>query len=301
MKKKTPKRGYLLHAFGHKDLDYGKLAVCCALSIKTHLKENHITVVMDEGTNKWIKTSIHNDILKKSFDNIIISNERFRSGKRRHYDSPWVNFKAEFNNQNRILSYQYSPYEETILVDVDFLVMNDSFDQVWGNNEDMLMNCKAIDFNGNTFGSIDEQRLSPYGISMYWATVVYFKKTKYTKSFFDLVEYIRDEYNFFQFLYEFKKSFYRNDFSYSIAAHIMSGYNHAGIKPLPEDTLLSSYQQDAIAEVLQSNQIIFLANDVKKPWVDTIVNVEGMNVHIMNKRELLRVSDEYIDLCMEKL
>ena len=299
--KTIPKRGYLLHAFGHKDLDYGKLAVCCALSIKTHLKENHTTVVMDEGTKKWIYSTIDNDIIKKSFDNIIIANERFRSGKRRHSDSPWVHFKSEFNNQNRVLSYQYSPYEETILIDVDFIVMNNSFDEVWGTNEDILMNHKAIDFHGKTFGSIDEQRLSQYGISMYWATVVYFKKTQFTKSFFDLVEYIRDEYNFFQFLYSFKKSFYRNDFSYSIAAHIMSGYKNNGIKSLPEDTLLSSYQQDAIVDVIKSNQIIFMANDIKQPWRDTLINIKEMNVHIMNKKELLRVSDKFIEMCLEEL
>lgn len=299
--KKTPKQGFLLHAFGHRDIDYGKLAVCCAISIKTHLKKNHITIVTDHGTKKWLETSIPHDVLKKSFDIIKVVDEKFRSGNRTHFDSPWVSFKAEFNNQNRVLSYKYSPYDETILLDVDYLVMNDDFDYIWENNEDILINHKAIDLYGNVFGSIEEQKISCYGIPMYWATVVYFKKNDFTKSFFDLVEYIREEYNFFQFLYSFKKGFYRNDFSYSIAAHIMSGYIKTGIKSFPNDKILTSYQQDGIAEVADSNRFIMMAHDVKEPWKDTLVNVKDMSMHIMNKRELIRVSDKFIAKCMEKL
>lgn len=301
MKKRTPKRGYLLHAFGHKDIDYGKLAICCALSIKTHLKQNHITVVMDEETSSWLKKTTRPYILNKAFDNVIIAEEKFCSGKRKHFDSPWFNFQAEFNNQNRVLSYKYSPYDETILVDVDFLIMNDAFDYVWDSNQDILMNCKAIDLHGKQFGSIEEKRLSEYGIPMYWATVVYFKKCEFAKTFFELIEYIRDEYNFFQFLYSFKKGFYRNDFAYSIAAHIITGNVNKGIKPLPEQELLSSYQQDAIAEVVDSNKLIMLAHHLDEPWKDTIVNVQDMNLHIMNKKELMRVSDKFIEKCMEKL
>jgi len=275
MKKNTPKRGFLLHAFGHTDLDYGKLAICCALSIKTHLKHNHVTVVMDEGTNLWLKSSIPPKILKKAFDTILIKKDRFRYGRRRHFDSPWVRFKSAFNNQNRVLSYQYSPYDKTILLDVDFLVMNNDFDKIWETREDILMNHKAIDLQGNKFGSIEEQRLSEYGIPMYWATIVYFKR--------------------------FRKGFYRNDFSYSIAAHIMSGYIKNGVKSLSQDYIVTSYQQDGIVDVINLNEILFLSNNIKKEWSDTLVNMKDTNIHIMNKRELLRISDQYIEMCMEKL
>lgn len=298
---KKPKRGYLLHAFKSKEIDYGKLAVCCALSIKTNLKHNHVSVVVDEETRKWLTSTISPVVLQTSFDKIIIPKEKFRSGNRRYFDSPWNSFTTEFNNQNRVLTYQYSPYDETILLDVDFLVMNDSFDHVWGNPEDILMNHKAIDLHNNTFGSIDEQRVSPFGIPLYWATMVYFKKTPYTKTFFELTDYVREDYHFFQFLYGFKKSFYRNDYAFSIAAHILSGYIPDGIKPFPEDTILTSYQKDGVAKVLDSKEVVLLAHDVKEPWKDTLVNTKGMNVHIMNKRDLESVSEKFIESCMEKL
>lgn len=299
-KKKKNKKGFLLHAFGNKDLDYGKLAVCCALSIKTNLKNNFITVIMDEWTKKWIDDSISKDITKTAFDKIIISEEKFLAGKRRHFDSPWVNFKAEFNNQPRVLSYLYSPYDETILLDTDYIVMNNNLDSVWGCEDDILMNKDAIDLKSNIIG-FDDQRLSNHGIPMYWATMVYFKKSPFVKAFFDLIEYIREEYNFFQFLYGFKEGFYRNDFSFSIAAHIMNGYISEGIKPFPESSIMTSYQKDTIAEILDSKEIIFLSHNIDEVWKNTLVNIKDMNVHIMNKRELLRVSDVFIKSCLEKL
>lgn len=299
--KKKNKRGFLIHAFGNKQLDYGKLAVCCALSIKSNLKNNYVTVVMDEGTKVWLSSLFSNDVINTAFDKIIIPEEKFRSGKRRHFDSPWLNFKAEFNNQNRTLSYQYSPYDETILLDVDYIVMNDNFDNVWGTSEDILINNKAIDLKNNKLGNIEDQRLSNHGIPMYWATVVYFKKSPFAEIFFNLINYIREEHNFFQFLYGFKEGFYRNDFSFSIAVHILNGYITKGIKSLPEHYILTSYQKDGIAELLDSREIIFMSHNVDEPWKTTLVNIKDMNVHIMNKRELLRVSDKFINSCLEKL
>lgn len=298
---KKNKRGFLLHAFGHKDMDYGKLAVCCALSIKTNLKNNSVTVVMDKWTKAWLEQSIPSEVLSKSFDGIIISEENFKSGKRRHYDTPWVNFKAQFNNQSRVLTYDYSPYDETILIDSDYIIMNDSFDSIWGNNEDILINKNAVDLKGNSFGDITDQRLSSHGVPMYWATAVYFKKSPFSESFFELIEYIRDEYNFFQFLYGFKPGFYRNDFAFSVAVHMMNGYVDRGMKSLPEDTLVMSYQKDSIAKLFDNDDFLFYSHNVDEPWKNTLVRHKGVNIHIMNKRELLRISDQFIEKCMEKL
>jgi hypothetical protein len=295
------KKGFLLHAFKSKEIDYVKLAICCALSIKTNLKNNNIAVLMDKGTKSWLYKSIPEKIIDIAFDEIIISQETFQVSKRKHFDTPWTQFKADFNNRSRFLSYKYSPYDETIILDTDYIVMNDMFDFVWNNREDLLINKKVVDLKNNEFENIEDLRLGDHGIPLYWATVVYFKKSPFSKAFFDLVDYIREEYNFFQFLYGFKPSFYRNDFSFSIAVHMMNGYIQNGIKSFTDDTILTSYQKDCIADVISSNEILFLSHNVDEPWKNTLVNINDRNVHIMNKRELLRLSDKFIELCMEKL
>lgn len=302
MRKTKNKKGFLLHAFGYnKELNYGTLALCCALSIKTNLKINDVTIIMDWKTKEWITSYFPKRILKSAFDNIIVSDESFPSGDKINFDTPWKTYKSKFNNQNRVLSYDYSPYDETILIDVDFFIMSDSFDNIWDSKEDLLLNKKAIDLKGNLFGTGKDQTLSPYGIPQYWATIVYFKKSEYSKTFFNLINYIRKEYNFFQFLYGFKEGYYRNDFSFSIAAHILNGYLKDGVKPFPEDSILSSYQEDSIADVINHNEFIFLSHNVDEPWKNTLVNIKERNVHIMNKKEIMRISNEYINLCMEKL
>jgi hypothetical protein len=293
--------GYLLHAFGNKKLDYGKLAVCCALSIKTNLKTNNVSVVLDEQTERWLKKTIPSDVLSTAFDKIIISQEKFPTQIRKHSDSPWTTFDAEFNNHNRVLSYQYTPYEETILIDVDYIIMNNYLDSVWNNKSSVLINKNAVDLKSKQFGSTQEKRLSEYGIPMYWATIVYFKKDEFSKMFFDLVDYIREEYNYFQFIYGFKKGIYRNDFTFSIAAHILSGHIKDNFMSFDEDTIITAYQEDTIAKMKDSKEIIFFSHDPNKPWVNTLVNCKNMNVHIMNKMELIRISDDFIKSCMEKL
>ena len=298
---KKSKKGFLIHAFSSEHIDYGKLAVCCALAIKSTLQNNSVTVIMD-GKTKYKTTSVFSkDIIKTAFDKIIVPDERFQSEKRTHFDSPWYNFQSEFNNQSRVLSYKYSPYDETILLDSDYIVMNDCLDDVWGNDEDLLINNEAIDLKHEKFGSIEEEKLSKYGVPMYWATLVYFKKSPFSEMFFELVNYIRDEYEFFQFLYGFNKGVYRNDFSFSIAVHIINGYITKGIKHFPEKSIITVYQKDSIAKMIDSKEIVFIAHDVKEPWKSTLLNMKDMNVHIMNKKQLLNVSDEFIKSCMEKL
>lgn len=302
MKYQQTKKGFLLHAFGYtKALNYGILALCCALSIKTNLKINNITVVMDWGTKEWLVSNFSKHIIKSAFDNIIVSDEKFPSGDKINFNTPWKTYKSKFNNQNRVLSYEYSPYDETILIDVDFFIMDNSFDDVWGSNEDLLLNKKAIDLQGNIFGTEKDQILSTYGIPQYWATIVYFKKSEYAQRFFDLINYIRKEYTFFQFLYNFKEGYYRNDFSFSIAAHMLNGYIKNGAKSFPQDSILSSYQEDSIVSMIKHNEFLFLSNNIKEPWKNTLVNIKERNVHIMNKKEIMRISDKYIKICMEKL
>jgi len=294
-------KGFLLYANYSDNINYATLAVCCALSIKSSLVNNNVTVVLDKKTKSQLQKSHSKEIITKAFDNVIVTTKKFQSLKRRHFNTPWETFASTFNNKPRILAYNHSPYKETILLDTDVIVMNNDFDSIWGCDSDFLMNRKAIDLQGKPFGSIEDQKLSINGIPMYWATQVYFKKGKFSKTFFDLVNYIKDEYNYFRFLYEFPDGYYRNDYVFSIAAHVMNGYINGNQRSFPIDTILTSYQEDNIAYIKDSKELIFLSTNMDEKWKTVLVNVKDMNVHIMNKRELLRISDEFIRSCMEKL
>jgi len=283
---KKNKRGFLLLAFNNKnnEIDYIKMACCCALSIKSHLKYNHITLATD-STN-WLEKILSKDEINKIFDNIIITNPPNQKNIRTHYDSPWTKFKVPFLNNKRSSAYEFSPYEETILLDVDYLVMSDSLDLVWDNSEDFLINKDATNLRNQKFHD-KEIRLSKDGIPMYWATIIYFKKSEISKLIFNLTLFIKENYLFYKHLYKFPGQLFRNDYIFSIAIHIISGFINSDIKSFPISTIKTMDQKDDIVEI-NKDDILFLSHDPKKPWENQLVKLQKTDVHVLNKRSLLR-------------
>ena len=288
---KKNKRGFLLIAFNNNEIDYIKMACCCAISIKSHLEHNHITLVTE--STDWLEQILSKKTIKDIFDNIIIVDPPIQKNIRIHYDSPWTKFKAPFLNNKRANAYEMSPYEETILLDVDYLVMSNSLDLVWNNTEDFLINKDAVNLRNKKFHS-KEIRLSQDGIPMYWATLIYFKKSELAKRIFDLTIFIKQHYLFYKQLYKFPGSVFRNDYVFSIAIHIISGFVENNIKSFPNGTIKTMDQKDDIVKIGDDN-ILFLSHDQKKPWINNLINFQQLDVHMMNKRSFLRQADKMIE------
>jgi len=290
---KKYQKGFLLLAFNNIELDYVKMACCCALSIKSHLEHNHVSLVTDQNSLEWTEKSLGRDIIDQAFDYIQIKPHPKQSNKRLHYDSPWTKFQAPFLNSNRTSAYEYSPYEETILIDVDYLIMSNSLDLVWGNNEELLINKNASTLTHEKFHS-KNIRLNKAGINMYWATLIYFKKTKTTEMLFNLTEFIKENYLFYKHLYKFPGRLYRNDYSFSIALHILSGFLESNnFKSFPNSTIKTMDQKDNIVEV-EKDSILFLSHNSKKHWENLLVRLKNIDVHMMNKRSFIRHIDSLI-------
>ena len=129
-----------------------------------------------------------------------------------------------FYNLDRCNAYDISPYEETIMIDADYLILSDALNSCWGHNNELMMNWKYDDI---MYEREDDslKRLHPTGITMYWATVVYFKKTEFTKQFFETVKHVKDNSRYYQDLYwEHTQELLKNDYSFSVAAHMLGGF-----------------------------------------------------------------------------
>ena len=50
--------------------------------------------------------------------------------------------------------YELSPYDETLVIDGDYFIMNDVLDQVWGSENDFMINCQYRDVAGRHGGNI---------------------------------------------------------------------------------------------------------------------------------------------------
>ena len=125
-------------------------------------------------------------------------------------------------------------------------------------------------------------RVSDKTIPMYWATIIYFTKSDTAKNVFDLVSHIKENYNYYRTVYDISESKFRNDFAFSIAVHMLKGFEPSTEWPkdLPSDMWVST-DRDILIDA--STSIKLLAHNS----YDYIpVNLKDATVHVMNKFSL---------------
>ena len=118
-------KGILLFAHNNEQIDYGKMAYITARFAKKNLNVP-ISLVTDKGTLAWMKDNDNIDV-EETFDKIIFTDEYVKDKNqiRRYYDGTLEYKKADFKNCFRAWAFEYSPYEQTLVIDVDFLIVND--------------------------------------------------------------------------------------------------------------------------------------------------------------------------------
>jgi len=123
---------------------------------------------------------------------------------------------------------------------------------------------------------------------------VMFKKTEASKMFFDLVSFIKENYEYYADLYRFDSRQYRNDISFSIARHILNGHSENDLKVLPEITTV--FDSDILTDVSETGLLKFLIGDRHNPQKYTIASISGSDVHILNKQSIVRNIDKLLEL-----
>lgn len=292
-------RGFLIYAHNNSSLDYGLIALCNALMIKHNLKHNSVTLITDDGTLQWLQQSQPAELLGRAFDNIVIQSwEQINDGvsTRRFQDTPSTHHQAPWYNGTRRTAFALSPYDQTVLIDSDYLVCDNLLDMVWDTHENYLMNKTAVSLTHNSLDAGDTH-LDPFTIPMYWATCVYFDRSARSQLLFDMVDLVREQYEFFQFVYGFKGKIYRNDYAFSIATHILNGFQNVGSKlDLPFATLRTSFDRDELLSVPGLNQLTLFVNDTAEPWQFRLTTLQNTSVHVLNKFSIVRNSARIIEL-----
>lgn len=269
-------QGVLLFAFNNESINYVKQAIFCANRIQKFLQ-----LPVSLVTNV--------DVDEECFDKII-KVENGLSSRKAYRDGSLSKRVLSFNNFGRENSFDLSPYDETIVMDTDYIIANDSLLNCFKQNKNILLYKDATHL-GIHDGTSEFKSISDSGIDFYWATVVYFRKNNISKTFFDLIKHIKENYMHYRGVYQFKNTVYRNDFAFSIAVHILSGYtanNFVGTIPgkkfysIDRDILLSI--KDDVFQVLVEKQ--------DRLGEYTFVKFKGSNLHIMNKFSLERIINE---------
>ena len=82
----------------------------------------------------------------------------------------------EWNNIGRHDAYKLSPYDETLLLDTDYFIQNDSLTNYFGSVHELLCHNYSWDISGNDVFRHDKYLTAPgNNFEMRWATVMYFK------------------------------------------------------------------------------------------------------------------------------
>ncbi len=242
-------KGILLFCFDTKDTQYYKILEKCVYLIQKNLKLE-ITVVTNFDTYKKLKPL---GFINYKFIEPELGNTKL--GK-------------EWNNVDRHLAYELSPYDTTLVMDIDYFCYTDTLLQFMDTKYDFLISTQAHDLTQrNTF----HQRVWSM-IPMVWATVFIFKKTEKVRKLFDTIKYVKKYYHYFNQLYRIFSKNFRNDYAFAIALQQLNGFTSYNTLPIQ----LATLPQDCKVVKMTDSVIAW-------EYKDQINFVVNQDVHVLNK------------------
>jgi len=286
-------KGILIFAHNNREIDYGKMAYISALYAKKTLNVP-VSLVTDSGTINWLK---HQNVpYKEAFDKVILTDDIKLDTfvKRRYYDGSLEYKRADFKNGHRAWAYDLSPYEKTLVLDVDLLIVNDRLNAIWNTDTDFMINKHSHDLATDRESS-EFTRVSDHGIDFFWATAFYFEKTLWTKTFFDLCQHIIENYEYYRFVYRINFPLMRNDYVFSIAIHIMGGFSNKLNPPSLPCEIYYILDRDELIKVNNEKSFTFLIQKKGSLGEYTLARTDNQNIHIMNKYSLNRFEKQLLE------
>lgn len=272
-------RGALIFAQNNSEIDYTKLAVFAALRIERYL---NIPVSIVTDSKEWLLKS--QPLARELFDRIIPLNVDTIQTKK-FFDGTLTSKTLTWKNLSRVDCYELSPYDETLVIDSDYVVSSKNLSKIWKSKYDFLIYKDSFDLaqwrDIRSFNYINQ-----LSIPFYWATVFYFKKTSYTRAFFNIIQHIRENYAYYRVLYNIDSTVFRNDFAFSIAISIM-GEEFVGSLPGKMNYALD---RDLLVN-LKDDAMQFLVEKKNYAGEYIATKTTGLDVHVMNKYSLTRIID----------
>jgi len=289
-------QGIVLFAHNNAEIDYGSVAIANATMIKHHMGVDAITLITDEGTVRHMNDTWDKNIIDNSFEQIKITPRRRVDNNKRYRDTRHTVNLLPFYNINRSTVYTETPYDETLVIDVDYLICNDSLNAVWNHKEDLLINRKSFDLLAGRHDT-NFDRVDDFGIDFYWATAFYFRKSEETEIFFNLLEAIKTNYPYFKTMYGITSYNFRNDHAFSIAVHMFNGFTKSGlVKHLPVDFLQHTLDYDELHNINSKGSLSFLLEKTSEPGKFIPARTDNVNVHVMNKYSIVRQSKKIVEM-----
>ena len=180
-------KGVLLFAKNNPDFNYIKQAKVSATLAK-HFLNVPVALVTP-------KDELQEDV--SLFDYVVDWKEKVEEINTRPIYIDGKFKKVSWHNLDRLTAYDVSPFEETLLIDSDYLIQNDVLNSIWGSNASMLMNTHTR-IPAKHQQHIYELVIEDGFPKVHWFTVMYFRKCKQTQEWFDVAKYVKENYDFYR-------------------------------------------------------------------------------------------------------
>lgn len=178
-----------------------------------------------------------------------------------------------WHNKGRGTAYDLSPYDQTLLLDCDYLVFDDNLLKILESLQDYAI-VQQNDFIDGT----QTTTMGKYSLHTLWATVIAFNKTNKTRLLFELVKRIERNYPYYWRLYNVNATNFRNDFAFTIADNIINGYTQDRSNYIPWPILTINRPIQKLS--LENNKFFLEVND--QGYV-----LPKQSLHVMSKEYLL--------------
>lgn len=254
--------GALIFAFNNESIDYVAMAEWSAKNIQRHLG-----IPVSIVTDTEVDSTAFDQVIYTAIDN---------STNTRHFSDVGT---VTWHNLNRMDAYLLTPYNQTLVLDADYVVASDQLKLVLDSQEDFMCHRTAYDVtNLQTFADLNV--FGQHQFPMWWATVMMFRTSERARLIFESMSMIRDNWTHYRNLYANSRSTYRNDHALSIALNIENGHTLQttdipwGLASLTPEHRLTQLESDRY-------RVDYVTADKKPRWIEL-----NTDFHAMGKQQL---------------
>jgi hypothetical protein len=250
-----------------------------------------VSLVTDPSTVEWMKES--NTLVKATevFEHLIIVDRPITDNQRKLHDGLNESM-VPFINSNRASAYDLTPYDRTLLIDSDYFIFSNKLAEYWNVDHDILIGQSINDIYAGDRVGYNDRYISEVGVKLYWATTVMFTKNNTSKTFFDTVNFVKENYKYYADIFRFDNRQFRNDIAFSVAKHILDGFEESATGKLPP--VLTALDRDVLVSADKQKLTFLLSAPLGNKYIPA--SISNTDIHIMNKQSIIRHTDQLLEM-----
>jgi len=265
--------GALIFAFNNEQTDYVTMARWSARNIRRHLNIP-VAIVTDVDPG---------DPRVRGFDQVCHAVPA--TGGTRWFED--YQATVSWHNAGRTDAYSLSPWDQTLVLDADYVVASDQLKTVLNSDQDFLAHAGAYDITGiDNFTGLNHY--GNYNMPMSWATVMMFRRGVHAELIFECMQMIRANWQHYRNLYQIASTTYRNDHALSIALTVANGQT-LEYTSIPWSLASVTPEHTLTRTAKDCYRIDYVDQDQRPRWV----SIRNQDFHAMGKRHLEKIIETH--------